>query len=137
MENFDLASLDRFRAPKIQDYIAVIGKTTRVMNLRIVKKNNDNVKYQYSSIFECGADILPLANGDISSLPLLASTLSPLWNLWNDIWSMLVGRGRKIALIADISITILSTDWASSLQMIQMLFQHQAKMKMAISYMKK
>lgn len=63
MENFDLASLERFRVPKIQDYITVIGKVTRVMNLRIVKKNNDNVKYQYSSIFECGADILPLANG--------------------------------------------------------------------------
>lgn len=63
MENFDLASLERFRAPKIQNYIAVIGKTTRVMNLRIVRKHDDSATEEYSPLFQCGADILPLANG--------------------------------------------------------------------------
>lgn len=63
MENFDLASLEQFRAPKIQDYVAVIGKVTRVMNLRIVSKNNDNPRYPYNSKFQCGVDIIPLANG--------------------------------------------------------------------------
>ena len=60
--NFDLTSLEQYSAPKIQDYIAVIGKVTRVMNLRIVKKQKSD-KFPYSSIFECGVDVMPLANG--------------------------------------------------------------------------
>lgn len=63
MENFDLITLSRFRTPKIQDHVAVIGKLTRVMNLRIVKKNDKTCKYEYTSCFECGVDIIPLANG--------------------------------------------------------------------------
>ncbi len=63
MENFDLSSLKRYDTPKISNYIAVIGKVTRVMNLRILKKNNDDARYPYSSNFQCGVDIIPLANG--------------------------------------------------------------------------
>lgn len=63
MNNFNLASLERFHAPKIQNYVAVIGKITRVMNLRIVRKNDDAAKYEYGSLFQCGVDILPLKDG--------------------------------------------------------------------------
>lgn len=61
--NFDLTSLEQYRAPKIQDYIAVIGKVTRVMNLRIMKKNDKGGKQEYFTRFECGVDIIPLASG--------------------------------------------------------------------------
>lgn len=61
--NFDLTSLEQYRAPRIQDYIAVIGKVTRVMNLRIVKKNDKGAKQEYFTRFECGVDIIPLASG--------------------------------------------------------------------------
>lgn len=63
MNNFDLTTLSRHTSPKIQDHVAVIGKVTRVMNLRIVKKNEEKCKYEYTSRFECGVDIIPLARG--------------------------------------------------------------------------
>lgn len=78
MKNFDLLTLERYKAPKIQDYIAVIGKMTRVMNLRIVKKDDDRANSPYYSLFQCGVDIIPLANGGhiiITTLGFYAFTL--------------------------------------------------------------
>lgn len=62
MKTIDLSALDQFRAPMIQDYVAVIGKVTRTMNLRIVREGNSD-KFPYATLFQCGVDILPLANG--------------------------------------------------------------------------
>lgn len=62
MKKFDLTALRRYKAPKISNYVAVIGKVTSIMQIRTIQKDKDTGKFY--SIFAAGIDVVPLANGN-------------------------------------------------------------------------
>lgn len=109
MKEFDLLDLNRYRAPKISDHVAIIGEVTKIMQIRAVRIDKDG---SYYSIFSAGADVITLANGNhiiISTLGMYGFSFVEFMQRYVEYLIHTHGRERGVAFILTDDSDALST----------------------------